>query len=399
MMCFIRSAFVIARRDFSATVLSKAFIFFLLGPLFPLLMGGVFGSIGARVASQAERPVVAVIGPRAEYDRLNAARDQLAAAMGEQNAVKLVGFAPKGDLAAQERKLLASRNPPVKAVLSGGLDHPHLTGALASDPSAKGQIKLLVANARANATSRAPDLPVTNVAVSTGSLMNDRAVTAQIGQALLFFLTLLLSGMLLSQLIEEKSNKIIEVIAAAVPIDSMFVGKLFAMLAASVVGIIVWVSAGAVIIQMVKHGGVQTLPQPAVGWPTFLALVILYFAMNYLLLGAAFLTIGAQATTVREVQTMSMPVTFAQVIIFGFASTVIGSPDSTEGIAAAIFPLSSPMAMLARAAEEPELWPHLVALLWQALWVGLILRVGSQLFRKTVLKSGPRSPWWKLKRA
>ena len=42
MMHRLRSAFVIARRDFSATVLSKAFIFFLLAPLFPLLFGGVF---------------------------------------------------------------------------------------------------------------------------------------------------------------------------------------------------------------------------------------------------------------------------------------------------------------------------------------------------------------------
>jgi ABC-2 type transport system permease protein len=216
---------------------------------------------------------------------------------------------------------------------------------------------------------------------------------------LLFFLTILLSGMLLSQLIEEKSNKIIEVIAAAVPIDAMFVGKLFAMLAASVVGIIVWVSAGALLIQIVKHGGVQTLPAPAVGWPAFLALAIIYFATNYLLLGAAFLTIGAQASTVREVQTMSMPVTFAQVLIFGFAATAIGSPDSAKGIAAAVFPLSSPMAMLARAAEQPDAWPHILAILWQALWVALILRVGAQLFRKTVLKSGPRRPWWRLGRA
>ena len=61
-------------------------------------------------------------------------------------------------------------------------------------------------------------------------------VTGQIGQMLLFFLTLLLSGMVMSQLIEEKSNKIIEVIAAAVPIDSLFIGKLFAMLAASIAG-------------------------------------------------------------------------------------------------------------------------------------------------------------------
>ena len=76
--------------------------------------------------------------------------------------------------------------------------------------------------------------------------------------------------------------------------------------------------------------------------------------MNYLLLGAAFLTIGAQASTAREVQTMSMPVTFAQVLIFGFASAAIGAPNSTAGLAAAVFPLSSPMAMLARAAEQPE---------------------------------------------
>jgi len=57
------------------------------------------------------------------------------------------------------------------------------------------------------------------------------------------------------------------------------------------------------------------------------------------------------------------------------------------------------MAMLARAAQDGSIWPHLVAILWQALWVALILRVGAQLFRKTVLKSGPRRPWWKLGRA
>ena len=148
---------------------------------------------------------------------------------------------------------------------------------------------------------------------------------------LLFFLTILLSGMLLSQLIEEKSNKIIEVIAAAVPIDALFVGKLFAMLAASVLGILVWISSGALIVQFVKQGGIQTLPPPAVGWPAFLGFAIIYFGMNYLLLGAAFLTIGAQASTVREVQTMSMPVTFSQVLIFGFASTVIGNPDLDRG--------------------------------------------------------------------
>jgi ABC-2 type transport system permease protein len=399
MMRFLRSAFVIARRDFSATVLSKTFIFFLIGPLFPLLFGGVFGSIGSRVAEQTERPVVAFVGPRAELERLSAAREEMAEAIGSDAVVKIAGYPPEPDPAAQQKRLLSSSAPAIQAVLTGGLDHPHLVGSLASDPRTVSQLKLLIANAKTQDSQAQPDIAVTNVAASSGSLARERSITAQVAQVILFVLTLMLSTMVLSQLIEEKSNKVIEIIAAAIRIDAMFVGKLFAMLAASVLGLIVWLACGAILIQLVKHGGVATLPAPAVGWPAFLLLAIVYFGMNYLLFGAAFLMIGAQASSAREVQTMSMPVTFGQILIFGFASTAIGNPDSAKALAAAVFPLSSPMTMLARAAERPEAWPHLAAILWQALWVALILRLGAQLFRRTVLKSGPRLPWWRFRRA
>jgi ABC-2 type transport system permease protein len=391
----LRSSWVIARRDFTATVLSKAFIFFLLGPLFPLLLGGVFGGIGARVASQAERPVVAVIASQADFERLDTARNRLASAIDEDRVVEFVREDPEGDLAAQQKRLLAQKTPSIAGVLSGGIENPRVTGSIGNDGRIASQLRLILADARSREAAP-PHIAMTQLQGSSASLTKERALTGQIGQMLLFFLTILLSGMVMSQLIEEKSNKIIEVIAAAVPIDALFIGKLFAMLAASVLGIIVWVSAGALLIQMVKHGGVATLPPPAVGWPAFLAFGVVYFAMNYLLLGALFLTIGAQASTVREVQTMSMPVTFAQVLIFGFAATAIGAPDSTGAILAAIFPFSSPMVMIARAAEEPELWPHLVAIAWQVLWVALILRLGARLFRRTVLKSGPRTKWWRL---
>ncbi len=394
---FLRSAYVIARRDFTATVLSKAFIFFLLGPLFPVLLGGVFTGIGSRVAAQVQRPVVAVVYSKADFDRLSSAREELANDVGA-DLVKLVHYQPESDLHAQVQRLLTTREPPVRAVLSGDLDHPKLTGAVAGDPATVGQLKLLISEAL-NQDGDAPDLPVTNVQLSSGSLATDRALTAQMAQAVLFVLTLMLSTMVLSQLIEEKSNKIIEVIAAAIPIDAMFVGKLFAMLAASILGLLVWISAGALLVQMFSHGGLRSLPEPAVGWGTFLFFGIVYFGLNYLLLGAAFLTIGAQASTAREVQTMSLPVTFAQVLIFAFASKVIGAPDSAEGLAATVFPLSSPMAMIARAAEQPDIWPHFLAIGWQILWVAVILRGGAQLFRKTVLKSGPRLPWWRFGRA
>jgi ABC-2 type transport system permease protein len=397
MMRFIRSCFVIARRDFAATVLSKAFIFFLLGPLFPLLLGGLFGGIGASVATRAQRPAVGVLMPPEQFKRLIAARDDIAGAVGEEAVVNLVGYAPRANVAEQEQRLLTMPAPPIGTVVSGDLEHPHIVTASGDDDAMVRQLRLILARAKSGETAPPPELAVTRAAIPNASLTNDRASTALYGEMLIFFLTLFLAGMVMSQMIEEKSNKIIEVIAAAVPVDVMFVGKLFAMLAASVIGIIVWIAAGTLFIQMIKHGGVATLPVPAVGWAGFLALVVVYFAMNYLLIGAIMLTIGAQASTAREVQVLAMPATFGQLLVFAFATTVVGSPDSPRAIAAAIFPLSSPMAMLARAAQEPQWWPHLLAIMWQALWVGLILRAAAQLFRRTVLKSGPRRKWWKLR--
>ena len=54
--------------------------------------------------------------------------------------------------------------------------------------------------------------------------------------------------------------------------------------------------------------------------------------MSYLLLGAIFLGIGAHASSAREVQTLSMPVTMAQVVIFAVASIAVGAPDSNRTI-------------------------------------------------------------------
>ena len=399
MMRLLRGAFVIARRDFAATVLSKTFLFFLLGPLFPVLFGGIFGGITTSVVGQREKPVVAVISSPTDFARLSAARDRFADAVEDKPVIQLANFAPEADLAAQEKNLLSTQHPPIQAVLTDPFGNPHLTGAIQRDGTTARQLKLLIATAEEAPSGPLPRLIVTRTDATSGSLFKDRTTTGQFAQILLFFVTLLLSTMLLSQVVEEKSNKIIEVIAAAVPIDSMFVGKLFAMLAASVIGIIVWASAGAVLIASLAPNGLATLPVPALGWPAFLVLVIVYFAMNYLLLGAVFLTIGAQAATVREVQILSMPVTFGQMLIFAFAATAAVAPGSAAGFAAAIFPLSSPLAMVARGAVEPGVWPHLLAILWQILWVAIILHLGAKLFRKTVMKSGPRQQWWRFGRA
>ncbi|RYY32898.1 MAG: ABC transporter permease, partial [Sphingomonadales bacterium] len=223
---------------------------------------------------------------------------------------------------------------------------------------------------------------------TTAAARSDRIRTAQAGQLLLFLLTMLLAGMVLSNLVEEKANKIIEVLAAAIPMDAVFMGKLFAMLGVSFVGIAVWGTAAG-LFTLASGDALTSVPAPAVGWPLFIALGIAYFAMAYLLLGALFLSIGALATTVREVQTLSMPVTMLQLVVFFLASYALTAPGSPVEVGAMLFPLSSPFVMLSRAALFETLWPHALALAWQALCVVIFVRVGATLFKRRVMKSGP----------
>jgi ABC-2 type transport system permease protein len=83
-----------------------------------------------------------------------------------------------------------------------------------------------------------------------------------------------------------------------------------------------------------------------------------------------------------------MPVTLLQVFVFLLAMSAVGTEGGWVTWLAYILPFSSPLAMVAYAAQSATLWPHLVALLWQALWIVLIIRISSRLFRMTVLKSG-----------
>src|SRR3546814_11284706 len=72
--------------------------------------------------------------------------------------------------------------------------------------------------------------------------------------------------------------------------------------------------------------------------------------MAFLLLGAIFLGVGAQAGTVREIQMLSLPITILQVAMFSLCTAAASAPGSTLATVAQIIPFSSPLAMAARAA-------------------------------------------------
>ena len=398
------SAWVIARRDYVATVFSRIFLLFLIGPLFPILFGGIFGALGNGGDGPPPQPLVALVTDAPATDALLAARMRLAARLGDDALPDLAAQA-SGDRGGQvmARRLLATPGPdgrPYVAALTGPLAHPRLFLSSHAPAGLSDDVGLLLDTARAAValgSGAPPPVALARQQVSAppaAPTVHDRVGLARGAQTLLFFLIVLLAGMSLSTFIEEKSNKVIEVLAAAVPVDAIFLGKLGGMLAISLTGVAVWGVTAVTAVLFLFPGLMAHLATPAVGWPVFWLLGLVYFIASYLLLGAVFLGLGSQAGSPREIQVLAMPATMMQLLLFGFASAGVAHPEGWAARAAAIFPWSSPLAMIARAAEVPALWPHLLAILWQLAWLVLALRLAAGLFRSAVLKSGGRRRWW-----
>ncbi len=391
------ASLVIARRDFWATVKARSFIFFMITPL--LVVGFTVLTAVVQAGNRDEGPKVAVITDTETRQALDDARARLASRLNERDLPRLERVDPAEDVRAQARTLIGDEEEGLSGVFSGTLDQPVLSGPERIDNAFVGKrMTLIVEEAQRSralaggADFRPAPLERDVTAGAAGNLREVRGIFARAGQFIVFFMTLLLATMLLSNLIEEKSNKVIEVLAASVPLDAIFFGKLLAMLGVSLIGIALWggmaALAAAFSVQLMPAGLELPDISPAIGWPIYVLLLAVYFTTNYMILGSLFLGIGGQANSVREMQNLNMPVTFLQMGFFVLALTVVGGNLGLWQWAAYILPFSSPMAMIAEAGQNSAIWPHLLAIPWQALWVFLLIRISAALFRKTVLKSG-----------
>lgn len=390
----IRQIAVIARRDFLAIVATPTFLLFLLAPAFMLSFGLVGGSGAAQMgAASAEKTRIVAIVEGRNADRLKQAdAHRRTLYRGGEGPPELLIAPPSANASSQVKAFFESKSLDVTAVLIGPIESPAATFKPPSKRHAEYLITLADDVAREDRTGLALDkrivtATVTENAVRKASIRGQQAsgFFAVFG---IFFLTLLLAGQAVGTLAEEKSNKVIEILAASVPLEAVFLGKLIGMFGVSVVFVAFWGSLGGLGVNLMPGGMLPTSFAPAIGVPLFFTLCALYLAMAFMLLGAVFLGIGAQASTMREIQMLSLPITIFQVSMFGLSAAAAGSPGSSIATIAEIFPFSSPFAMAARGATDPAIWPHLAALAWQTLWVGITISISVRLFRIGVLKSG-----------
>lgn len=389
-----RQTLTIARRDFVATVFTPAFLLFLFAPLLMVTFGSLGGLGAANMATIGadKARIVAIVAP-ADGARLSSADLRLRQAFRthDDEPPTLRIDTPQRDTTAQAHHLLSGSEVDVPAVLFGPLNRPTILAANRRSQSAD-YLALLAEDAmRAARTGEAPlSLPVREQSSRPAPSRSSHGELGFIVVFALFLMTLLTASQVIGTMAEERNNKVIEVLAAAVPLESVFLGKLLGMFGVALLFVTFWGVVAVNIAHLLPAG--LSGAAPAVGGPMFALLFFLYFSMSYLLLGSAFLIVGAQASTPREIQMMSLPLTILQMAMLGLSIAAASHPGSWTAFGAELFPMSSPFAMAARAANSPELWPHVLALAWQVAWVALLIAFGARWFRRGVLQSGSPKP-------
>ena len=406
---FLRNMLVVARRDFLAIVATPTFLLFLLAPLFMIGMGLVGGFGASQLADNARGAgrIVAVASP-ADTEALRAADDRLRDAMPRGERPPALEFRIAGSGTPDPLAIAREKGADTYAVMSGPLASPRIVEREAGSRAGR-YLALLAGDVVLHraAGDVAPITPKFEPITQGGTSIAAQQSLGFGAVFVIFLMTLLLAGQTVSSLAEEKGNKVIEILAAAVPLESVFLGKLLGMLGVAILFIAFWslvaIAGGFVALTQIDPATIAAAGKPAAalavapasGWPFFFGIGLCYFVMAFLLLGAVFLGVGAQAGTVREIQMLSLPITIFQVAMFSLSTAAASAPDSGLARFAQIFPFSSPFAMAARAATDSAHGVHLLALGWQAIWVALTVYLSVRLFRAGVLSGGGGWKFWK----
>jgi len=189
----LQAAWVVARRDFRAVLFSRTFIFFLLGPLFPVAVGSLAGSIGGKVEAVAQANTVALAMAPADNRAMLAAAD----AVGPKLASSIPDLAPVA--AGDPRAILADKaahgSGAYAAVVTGTPRAPKLTGPQGEIDRWSGPVALLAAQASGEGKIAFATLSTEQVQQTVAVAHTERIRTAQAARPLLSPLAEALAGM------------------------------------------------------------------------------------------------------------------------------------------------------------------------------------------------------------
>ena len=204
---------------------------------------------------------------------------------------------------------------------------------------------------------------------------------------MLWSLILTGAGILLNSVIEEKQNRILEVLLTSASAPEIMGGKILGAAGVTATALLVWASIAGTAFGARNPEVVAQVAGLFFG-KGLAFYFLLYFVGGYLMYATLFTTIGAFCETPREAQTLLGPLMILLTVPLVFMGQAVTRPDAPLLQALSWFPPFTPFLMAARAASGPPIWQVIgTAALMFAATAGE-LYIAGRAFRTGALASG-----------
>ncbi len=231
----------------------------------------------------------------------------------------------------------------------------------------------------------APELTTATLEPASAETSDAEVAVALFGAGLMLFSLWVYGEWVLVGVVEEKGNRVVELILSTVRPRHLLAGKVIGIGLLGLAQLALVAGLAATLLA----AGVFDAPASLGG---SLALVIPWFALGFALYAVAFATVGALTSRQQDASTAGQPVglTLVAAYFVGYL-TLSGSPDGLLAHALTLFPLTAPLVLPARSAlVGVPLWEHVLAVVLVLGSIYALVRLAGRVYAQGLLHSGPR---------
>lgn len=187
---------------------------------------------------------------------------------------------------------------------------------------------------------------------------------------------------LLASTIEEKSNRVMEVLLSAVSPIELMTGKIIGQMAAALLVLLIYSGAG--LVALIALSAMYLIE------PMNLVLLAVFFFIAFFCVASLMAAVGSAVTDIHEAQTLLTPVMLVIITPMLLMMPIIWNPDSVLARVLSFTPPVSPFVMVLRisSSSPPPLWETLAAMALGLLTAYVMLRFAAKVFRVGVLMYG-----------
>ncbi|MBB4212632.1 ABC-2 family transporter [Rhodothalassium salexigens DSM 2132] len=196
---------------------------------------------------------------------------------------------------------------------------------------------------------------------------------------------------LMTNTMEEKSNRIIEVLMSSITAQEMMTGKLLGASMVALLGVMFNVGTLMGVFFLASDGGFASFAQDLLsvlfGSPILLALLF-YFIVGYFLFAGLFIAIGGLCETSKDVQSLSLPLQYFLILLPILIWTVANEPNGVAARVLSYIPYTSPIMMMARINADPGWFDLVATAVLQLVGIAATLWLSGRVFRAGALRTG-----------